>query len=153
MKDKSIKFVRDVAFTTAICYFFMSMALLGLLTLTGEKGGGSYGDFTMISYLLGKLACVFLFSLCLGFANRLENWQKPAALRRVVHFFITLIAYVLTMVLLFLGAFGAESIPAKTALLNVLLFLVGYPIVLGVCALGRAIFLPKEKRQHKSILD
>lgn len=153
MKEKTIRFIRDVFFTTAICYLLMSFALMGLLSLTGEKGGGQYGDFAMITFLMGKLACVLLFSLCLGFANRLENWKKPAALRRVVHFFVTLAAYVVSMVLLFLGAFGAETISTKTALLNILLFLVGYPIVLGVCALGRRIFLPREKRGFKSILD
>jgi hypothetical protein len=102
---------------------------------------------------LGKHFCIFLFSLSLGFLNRLFDTKMARSLARVTHFFLSLLSYSLTLILMFYTMFDAKSLTTQGALLNLILFLVGYPLVLGLTALGRAIFLPKEQRSYRNILD
>ena len=155
MKDSAYKFFRDVIYTTATSYTILSFALLALLTLFSDNsGGGDQTLFQAFSYLFGKLFCVFLFSLGLGFINRVFMLKKSQALLRLIHFFGTFIWFLITMVVLFLGFFDMEKgLSTRGAMGNIILFLVFYPICAGVSALFRALITPKDKKEYKSILD
>jgi len=153
MNDKTKNFIQAVAFTTTLAFTLITFFYFIMLTLTGDRAGGTTSVFTFFSYTLGKLFCIFLFSLILGFANRLFLWNKPRALLRLIHFILTLIGYALTLILLFYTMFDASGITTQGVLLNLILFFVFYPLVLGVTSLGRALFLPKEKKTYRSILD
>ena len=154
MKEKIYSFLRDVVYTTAVSYLLISFIVLGMLTLFTNSGDGGFrSGFQAFSYLLGKFFCVFLFSLGLGFLNRIFLWKKNRALVRLVHFFLTLLWFSLTMVLLYLGFFDMNKISARGVVGNLILFLVLYPVCVGVRALIRAFFKPEEKKPYKSILD
>ena len=154
MKEKIYAFFRDVVYTTAVSYLLISFLVLGFLTLFTNPGDGGFrSGFQAFSYLLGKLFCVFLFSLGLGFLNRLFLWKKNRALVRLVHFFLTFLWFALTMVLLYLGFFDMDKITARGVVGNLILFLVSYPVCVGARALIRRFFRPDEKREYRSILD
>ena len=153
MNEKTIQWIKSVAFTTTLTFTLITFFYFLMLTLTGDRAGGTTSIFTFFSYTLGKLFCIFLFSLILGFANRLFQWNKPHALLRLIHFIVTLLGYVLTLILLFYTMFDVSGLTTQGVLLNLILFFVFYPLVLGVSALGRALFLPKEKKAYRNILD
>ena len=155
MKDSVRKFFRDVIYTTSTSYLLISFGVLLMLTLfTDAQGGGNRSGFQSFSYLLGKLFCVFLFSLGLGFINRIFLLKKSRALLRLTHFFACLIWFAITMVVLFLGFFDmGEGLNARGAMGNIILFLIFYPLCVGISALIRTLTTPKEKREFKSILD
>lgn len=153
MKQEKRDFVRKVALTTGLAFTFITFFYLGTIALL-DDGAAKFERFVFFRYILGKLFCIFLFSLSLGFLNRIpEGTKMPRAVRRLVHFFATLASFVLTMILLFYSIYGGmDSLTVPGALLNVVLFLVFYFLTLGVSALGRRIFCPEKKEFH-SILD
>ena len=153
MKESTRKFWHDVAFTTTLTFTLITFFFFGLMSITGDRAGGNTSVFTFYSYNLGKLFCVFLFSLFLGFINRIFLWKKPQVILRVVHLFLSFIAYFFTLILMFYTMFDANSLTTQGVLLNVILFLIFYPGVLLVTSLGRKIFLPKDQQKFKSILD
>ena len=157
MKEKQIVFVRKVAFTTFLSFFLISFLYIGTFALIGRNsGGGMQTFFQFFSYLFGKLyACVFPFSLCLGFLNRYVETEGNRAVKRVIHLLLGFVAYFIFMDLLFnyLFLMEGETVPFGQILRHTLPYFVFYPITLWVTALGRAIFLPKEKKKFKSILD
>ena len=159
MKEKHIKFIKDVAFTTFLSFFLISLLYIGVFALLGKSmdgGGGQQTFFQFFSYLFGKLYfCVFPFSLCLGFLNRLTEGAGNRAVKRVIHFLLGFAAYFLFMDLLFnyLFLMEGDSVGFGQILRHTLPYFVFYPITLWVTALFRAIFLPKEKKEFKSILD
>ena len=51
------------------------------------------------------------------------------------------------------GAAVFLPFPGASDLVKAILFVLGYPLTLGIAALGRAVFLPGEEKIHKSILD
>lgn len=157
MKENQIVFARKVALTTFLSFFLISFLYVGVFALLGRKmGGGMQTFFQFFSYLFGKLyACIFPFSLCLGFLNRFVEKQGNRAVKRVIHFLLGFAAYFIFMDLLFnyLFLMEGESVGFGQILRHTLPYFVFYPIVLWVTALGRALFLPKEKKQFKSILD
>ncbi len=155
MKESVRKFFRDVIYTTGVSYLLISFAVLGMLTLfTDPDGGGFRSGFQAFSYLLGKLFCVFLFSLGLGFINRIFMLKGHRALLRLVHFFTALLWYCITMVVLYLGFFDmAKGLNVRGAVGNIILFLVIYPIAVGLYSLFQNLFIAKDKKEYKSILD
>ncbi len=155
MKESVRKFFHDVVYTTGVSYLLISFGVLVMLTLfTDPDGGGFRSGFQAFSYLLGKLFCVFLFSLGLGFINRIFMLKKHRALLRLIHFFTALLWYAVTMVVLYLGFFDmADGLSARGAVGNILLYLIIYPVAVGISALIRAITVPKEEKEYKSILD
>ncbi len=158
MKENQIKFVRKVSFTTFLAFFLISFIYLGTFALLGKKmgGGGTQTLFQFFSYVFGKLyVCVFPFSLCLGFLNRLVEGEKNRAVMRVIHFLLGFAAYFVFMDLVFnyLFLMEGETVATRQILLHTLPYFVFYPITLWLTSLGRALFLPKEKKEFKSILD
>ena len=147
-------FARRVAFTTCLTFtlitFFYLLVSAFVIDYNAEF---SYSFFA--KYILGKLFCIFLFSLCLGFANRLPERKKGhRVVLRLFRFLAALAAFGVTMILMFYTLFeGPEKLTVQGALLNLVLFLVLYFITLGVTALGRRIFCKNEKKEFKSILD
>ena len=144
MKDSVRRFFRDVVYTTSVSYLLISFAVLGMLTLfTDPDGGGFRNGFQSFSYLFGKLFCVFLFSLGLGFINRIFMLKKHRAILRLVHFFAALLWFAVTMVVLYLGFFDmSDGLSARGAVGNILLFLILYPVCVGVLSLIDHLFTP-----------
>lgn len=154
MKEKTLEFARKVALTTFLSFTIITFFYLGMIVLvSGEETGGTFPMGYCFRYTLGKLLCIFLFSLCLGFFNRLPERKGSRALYRLVHLLLSAAVYFIFMILMFYSMYESDSLTSQGILFNVILFVVGYPLTLGVTALGRAIFLPKEARVHKSILD
>lgn len=153
MKESTRAFIRSVALTTGLAFTLITFFYMGLMAFAGDRSGGNTTVFTFFSYTLGKLFCIFLFSLSLGFLNRLFSLKKPRAFLRLVHLLGTALAYGVFLILMFYTMFDAASLNSRGILLNVVLFAVGYPLVLGIHALGKALFLPKEEKSFKSILD
>ena len=154
MKPETREFVRKVAFTTCLTFTLISFFFIGVIALF-DTNPAKYERFVFFRYILGKLFCIFLFSLSLGFANRLPERKKGnRAVLRLVHFVITLALFALTMILLFYSLFeGVEQLSVQGALLNLVLFLIFYFVTLGVTALGRRVFLKEKPAAYKSILD
>ena len=147
-------FVRRVAFTTFLAFTLITFFYLLLTAFVIDYNAEfSYSFYTR--YILGKLLCIFLFSLCLGFANRLPERKKGSrALLRLFRFLAALAAFAVTMILMFYTLFeGPEKLTVQGALLNLVLFLILYFVTLGVTALGRRLFRTEEKKPFKSILD
>jgi hypothetical protein len=157
MKESAIQFVKKVAFTTTLAFFLISFVYVGTFALLGRSmHGGLQSFFQFFSYMFGKLyLCIFPFSLCLGFLNRLMEKKSNRAVLRVVHFLLGFAAYFVFMDLLFnyLYLLEGETVAFRQIILHTLPYFVFYPITLWVTALGKAIFLPKEKKEFKSILD
>jgi len=153
MNESIRKFIREVSFTTCLAFTVITFFYMGMMALTGDRAGGSTSVFTFFSYTLGKLFCIFLFSLSLGFLNRLFSLKKPRIILRTVHLFLSFGSFFLTLVLMFYTMFDAKSLTTQGVLLNVILFCLFYPITLGITALGRALFLPKSEKAYKNILD
>lgn len=153
MKRDWREFTRKVALTTGLAFTLITFFYLGMIAFL-DDGAAKFERFVFFRYILGKLICIFLFSLSLGFLNRIpERAKLPHAVGRLVHFFATLFSFVLTMVLLFYTIHeGVDSLTVPGALLNLVLFVVFYFLALGVTALGRRIFCP-EKKEFRSILD
>ncbi len=155
MKKSTISFIRDVAFTTLLSFFAITFLYLGVFSLFSKGGVANWHLFQAFRYLFGKLfLCVFPFSLCLGFANRIFLLKKSRALLRLIHFFATFAAYFVFMDLLFnvLHEENADLMIGEV-IKETLPFFIFYPITLWVARLGRAIFGGKEKESFKSILD
>ena len=155
MKESTRKWVRDVAFTTFLAFFLISFLYVGLFALIGDKeDGGAQTFFQFFSYLFGKLyLCIFPFSLCLGIANRMMEWKKNRAVLRIIHFFVTFLAYFIFMDLVFNYLYEDGEVAISQIIRHTLPFFVFYPLTLWVTRLGKAIVLPKEKKDFTSILD
>lgn len=154
MKEKHLDLIRKAALTTFLSFTLITFFYLGMIVLTSDEGTG--GVFPMgycFRYTMGKLCCILLFSLTLGVWNRLPESRMNRAAARLFHILGSFGTYFVFMILMFYSMYESDSLTSQGILLNVVLFAVGYPLVLGVTALGRAIFLPKEKKEHKSILD
>lgn len=155
MKEKQLEFVRKVALTTFVTFFLVGFMTVGLYALLG-KDAQTISLLDSSRFFLGKLyVCVFPFSLCLGFLNRIPERKGNRAVNRVIHLLLGFVAYFIFMDLiynyLFLGE--GETVLFREILKQTLPYFVFYPITLWVTALGRVIFLPKEKKSFKSILD
>ena len=155
MKKSTISFIRDVAFTTFIGFFGITFLYLGVFSLFSTGGEAKWHLFQAFRYLFGKLfLCVLPFSLCLGFANRLFLLKKNRAVLRLIHFFVTFLAYFIFMDLLFNVLHEANAdLQVGEVIKETLPFFIGYPLTLWATKLGRAIFGLKEKAEFKSILD
>ena len=153
MKQETREFVRKVVFTTCLSFTLLTIFFLALQALGDE--GSKFEYFVFARYTLGKFFCIFLFSLSLGFINRIPEMKKPVrVVRRLIHFFTSLLSFGLTMILLFYTLFeGVDNLTVPGAMLNLVLFMLFYFIVLGVTALGRRIFLKEKPEPYKSILD
>ncbi len=146
-------FARSVALTTCLSFTLITFFYFGMMSFIGDRGGGNTTVFTFFSYALGKLACFFCFSLCLGFLNRIFVSKKPRALLRIIHLLATFTAYFIFLILLFYSMFDASGLTTQGVLINVIYFALFYPLTLGVTAIGRAIFGEKKPKERKSILD
>lgn len=157
MKESAIQFVKKVVFTTTLAFFLISFVYIGIFALIGKNmHGGLQSFFQFFSYIFGKLyLCIFPFSLCLGFLNRLMEKKSNRAVLRVIHFLLGFVAYFFFMDLIFnyLFLLEGDTVPFRQILLHTLPYFVFYPIILWITALGRVFFLPKEKKEFKSILD
>lgn len=154
MNEKALNFTRKAALTTFLSFTLITFFYLGMIVLvSGDETGGNFPMGYCFRYTIGKLFCIFLFSLCLGFLNRLPERAGKRALNRLLHLLLSFGAYFIFMILMFFSMYESDSLTSQGILVNVILFVLGYPLTLGVAALGRAIFLPKEKKMHKSILD
>ena len=158
MKEKNLEFCRKVAFTTFLAFFLISFVYIGIFALFGRKmSGGDQTFFQFFSYLFGKLyACIFPFCLSLGFLNRLtEKEGGNAAVLRAVHFLLAFVSYFIFMDLAFNYIFLEEgdTVGVSQILRHTLPYFVFYPITVWASKLGRFLFLPKEKKKFKSILD
>ncbi len=155
MNDKTRKWVRDVTFTTCLSFLCISFLYIGMIALFSQgEDGGEQTLFQFFSYLFQKLFfCVFPFSLCLGFANRIFDGKGHRTILRLVHFLITFAAYFIFMDLVFNLMLEDGQVPTGLIIRHTIPFFVFYPLTLGVTALGRALFLPKEAKSMKSILD
>ena len=151
---KPMDFVHRVTFTTCLAFTLISFFYLIVLSTVVEYNA-SFTFTTHTRYTLGKLFCVFLFSLSLGFANRLPEKKKGKhALWRLVRFLAALVSYFVFMIVLFYNIFDSEkNMTVKGTLLNVILFLFFYFVTIGVTALGRKILYKGEDKPYKSILD
>ncbi len=146
-------FARRVAFTTALAFTLLSFFYL-LISAFVTVDNAKFSFFITVRYILGKELCIFLFSLCLGFANRIpEQKGKSRSLLRFFRFLAALASFGVTMILMFYGLFDPGSLSVRGALLNLVLFLALYFITLGVTALLRKIFGKKDDSAYKSILD
>lgn len=154
MKQETREFVRKVVFTTALSFLLITFFFIGTIALF-DTNPAKYERFVFFRYILGKLFCIFLFSLCLGFANRIPERKKgKRAVLRLVRFFVTLAAFALTMILMFYSLFeGVDQLTVRGAMLNLVLFLLFYFLTLGITALGRRVFLKEKTAPYKSILD
>lgn len=155
MKEKHLIFARKVALTTFLAFFLISFFVLGIYGVAGSDSQ-TISLLDSSRFMLGKLyLCVFPFSLCLGFLNRLTEREGKCAMMRVVHFLLAFAAYFVFMDLLYSYLFlePGATLAMKDVLKLTLPYFVFYPITLWVTSLGRAIFLPKEKKTFKSILD
>ena len=154
MKQETREFIRKVAFTTCLAFLLITFFFIGVIALF-DTNPAKYERFVFFRYILGKLFSIFLFSLCLGFANRIPERKKgKRAVLHLIRFFVTLIAFGLTMILLFYTMFeGVEQLTMRGAMLNLVLFLLFYFVTLGVTALGRRVFLKEKPAPYKSILD
>lgn len=157
MKENTASFWKKVFFTAFLSYTLISVFYLGLLALlyqTGETNATPLSTFQAAGYFLEKLFCVFLFSLALGFINRIpESRRLPRAAARLLHFFASFTAFALFMILLFYGIEKSDSFTARGVLFNIVLFLIFYFLTLGVTAAGRILFIKKPAEEYKSILD
>ena len=152
MKRETREFIRRAAFTACLAFTLITFFYLFVAAL--NDAAAKFEFFVFARYMLGKIGCIFLFSLCLGFINRIPEGKLPRATARLIHFFASLAAFVLFMIVLFYTGFeGVEALTVPKALFNLVLFLAGYFLVLGVCALGRKLFCKDEKKPYKSILD
>ncbi len=154
MKKNTIDWIRDVAFTTLLSFFLISFLYLGVFSLFTE-GEANWHLFQSFRYIFGKLFfCVFPFSLCLGFANRMFAWKKNRAVLRMIHFFVTFLAYFIFMDLLFNVIHEPDADPAIGEVIKETLpFFLFYPVTLWVTRLGRLLFVGKKSEDFKSILD
>lgn len=162
MKENVVAFLKKV-FATAFCaFFFVTMLFLGITALaSGGTGGDPTTLFQVIGYVAIKLyMCIFPFSLCLGFAARVFDSQKPRALQRLIHFCLCFAAYFIFMDLIyhntnsfFFSDIDAGDTPVSDYIKFTLPFFIGYPVTAGITALGRALIAPKKEKVHKSILD
>lgn len=155
MNDKTRKLVRDVTFTTCLSFLCITFLYIGMIALFSQgQDGGEQTLFQFFSYVFQKLfLCVFPFSLCLGFANRIIEGNRGRALRRLIHFFITFAAYFIFMDLVFNLMLEDGEVPIGQIIRHTIPFFVFYPLTVGVNALGRSLFLPKESKEVRSILD
>ena len=162
MKASAVAFLKKVFFTTFCAFFFVTLLYLGFTAMTsGGAGGDPATLFQVIGYVAIKLyMCIFPFSLCLGFAARIFDTKKSRALQRLIHFFLCFAAYFIFMDLIFnnTNAFFFSDIdtgatPVAEYILETIPFFLGYPVTAGITALGRSLLTPKEKKEHKSILD
>ena len=154
MKEKIAETARKVALTTGVSFILMTFFYLGMIVLVaGDETGGEFPMGFCFRYTMGKLLCILLFSLSLGFFNRLMERSGKRALNRLFHLLLSFATYFVFMILMFYSMFESDSMTTQGILLNVILFVVGYPLVLGLTALGRAVFLPKSEKVHTSILD
>jgi hypothetical protein len=155
MKVKTAEFLKKVFLTTFTAFFLITLLYVGVFALFGNNmDGGKQTFFQFFSYLFGKLfACIFPFSLCLGLSARLFEIKKPRALMRLVHFLICFAGYFIFMDLVWNFLFEAGDVPTGQIIRHTLPFFIFYPITAGITALGRALFSPKEEKEHKSILD
>ena len=141
-----------MAFTT--CLAFTLITLFYFLIAATNSGAAKFEMFVFARYTLGKIGCIFLFSLCLGFFNRIPEGKLPRAVARLIHFFASLISFSLFLIVLFYSLFeGFAALTVPKALLNLVLFLLGYFLVLGVTALSRRLFCRDEKKPYQSLLD
>ncbi len=154
MKDSVRKFIGEVAFTTFLSFTLISLFMFFTYWLILDpQDGAKMASNYFYGYILGKLFAVLLFSIALGFINRIFRWKKSAALLRLLHFALSFLAFGLFMVGMFSNFFGADKVNTATVIKQLSLYLVAYPVVVGVTALGRRIFLPREEKKFKSILD
>ena len=155
MKEKTVTMIRKVALMTFLCFFLISLLYFGIFSIFKMMMSATLTQF--FRYVFMKLyLCVFPFSLCMGFLNRIpESTKKSRAVLRVIHFLLSFAAYFLFMDLLFssIGLGEGESVEGSQVLQMTLPFFVLYPVVLWITKLVRMIVLPKEKRPFKSILD
>lgn len=155
MKKEKREFCRRVITTTAVSFLLITFGFFGLFTLMKEELIRE-PFYVFCGYMLGKLFCVLLFSLSLGFLNRLMEVKKvPAPLLRLAHFAGAAVSFSVFMILLFniihLGENDASSLNVRNVLMNYVLFVALYFISVGVAALGRKIFLPKEEKEYKDL--
>ncbi len=159
MKESTRAFIGRVVRTTGVTFFLVSFLFIGIYALTG-RGGPKWDFFQFFTYLFIKLyACVFPFSLSLGFINRIFEWKgKSRAFLRLAHFLLAFVAYFVFMDLAFnvfnfsFGFYEGQT-EVGTLIRMTLPFFVLYPIVVWVNKLGKAIFFPKDQEAYRSILD
>lgn len=153
MKKETRDFCRNVALTTALSFSLLTFFYLGMLMFLNPdlQSVKTLGKFA--GYIFGKLLCLFGFSLCLGFLNRIFALKKSRALLRIIHLLATFAAYFIFLILLFYSMFDASGLTTQGVLINVIYFALFYPLTLGVTAIGRAIFGEKKPKERKSILD
>lgn len=155
MKQSTIHFIRNVFFTTFLAFFCISFIYFGVFSIFKDPNSvGKWHLYQAFSYFFGKLfGCVFPFSLCLGFANRIFSLKKNHGVLRIIHFLITFLSYFVFMDLLFNVLHESKDLNVGELIKETLPFFIFYPLTLGVTKIGKMIFLPKEKEEYKSILD
>lgn len=154
MKTKTIELIKKVSFTTLLSYFLMSVFFIGIIALFDDTdpAGADFGRSVAFRYMFGKLSCIFGFSLSLGFLNRLTETKKNHALMRLLHFVLCLISFVIFMIVCFLGLFELDSLNIRSALGNLVLYVVFYFVVLGISSIGKALAKPKSDKSYESIV-
>ena len=155
MKQEKREFCRRVITTTAVSFVLITFGFFGLFWLLKEELVRE-PFYVFCGYVLGKLACVLLFSLSLGFLNRLTETKKlPAPLLRLAHFGGSAVSFSVFMILLFnivhLGENSSAALTPRNVLMNYMTFIVLYFVCVGVAALGRKILLPKEEKEYKDL--
>ncbi|MBP5288940.1 MAG: hypothetical protein J6Z79_03600 [Clostridia bacterium] len=146
-------FVHRVAFTTCLTFTLVTFFYLIFNVLVIRSHDTATHDEHFI-FMLGKVFCIFLFSLCMGFANRIPERKKGKRIvLRLARFGAAAVSFAITMILLFYTIFDPETLNPRGAMANFALFLFFYFVTLGVTALGRRLFGKKEKKDYKSILD
>ena len=150
MNEKTKKFIHDAAFTTALSFLLINFFyVFGMLfAADGSAEGVFYAD------LFGKLTCIFLFSLSLGFLNRVFLIRRlHQVILRLSHFFLAALSFFFFLILLWYSDFaGGGKLSPKGALGNFAIFFLFYFLTLAVCALARKLTAPKKKEEYKSIL-
>ena len=151
MKENSLSFFRRVAFTTCLSFLLISFLFIGMIALFDDSSA-QFERFVFFRYILGKLGCILLFSLSLGFINRLMETKKNHALMRLTHFVLSLAAFGAFMIFCFYSLFDMDTITVRGALFNLCLFVLFYFLVLALCGLGRRIFWPKSNKDFRGMV-
>lgn len=136
-------FMKKFAFTSSMAFTLISFAFILLYAMLDDDPV-KFERYVFFRYILGKFFCILLFSLSLGAINRISELQKPKKIiKRIFHFALASISYIIFMILLFLSIFESDALSANK---GVSLYLVFFVIYLFSVLIG-SIF---KKRAEKS---
>ena len=156
-------FFSRVIFSTCVTFTLLVLGFLILFSLITEEGGAKFEYAVFTRYTLLKFVFLLLFSVSVGFLNRLFEWNKPRPIVRLIHFGGTLLSFLFFILFLMNQMNPVDSdtvsdavrktpLTPRYVVFSLVLFIVLYFVSVGTRALLRRLFGGKEK-EYKSIFQ